>query len=360
MNILVTPLSWGLGHATRCIPIIQNLLQANHNVFIASDGRAGSLLQIEFPDLPYFELPEWNVQYVKDNENLGWAMLKQTPGVLYSIYKENKKIQKIVEANKIEIIISDNRFGCYSNQCKRNILISHQVEVLMPKGLEYMDTLAKFSNYYCFNKFDELWIPDYNDQRNISGKLSFVNENKLHIPYYYIGQISRFKKENINIEYDLAVVLSGPEPQRTIFENIILKQLSNFVGKAIVILGKPELSNNKQQNNNIEILQFADAVQLNSIINKSEIIIARSGYSTVMDIVQLNKKAIFVPTPQQTEQEYIAEYLQSKKYYATCNQQEFNLKKMLLKSEKFNILPNFNSDEKILNERIKALTKYSS
>lgn len=357
MNILITPLNWGLGHATRCIPIIQKLLQANHNIFIASDGRAGKLLQIEFPDLPYFELPEWDVQYVKDDENLGWAMLKQTPGVLYSIYKENKKIQKIVEANNIEIIISDNRFGCYSKQCKKNILISHQVEVLMPKGVEYLDKLAKFSNYYCFNKFDELWIPDFIDNRNISGKLSFVNENKLHIPYYYIGQISRFKKENLTIEYDLAVVLSGPEPQRTIFENIILNQLSTFDGKAIVILGKPELTNKKQQNKNVEILQFANAEQLNTILNKSKIIIARSGYSTVMDIVQLNKKAIFVPTPQQTEQEYIAEYLQSKKYFATCSQQNFNLKKMLTKSEQYNFLPYLNSEQNILNERIKLFTK---
>lgn len=357
MNILITPLSWGLGHATRCIPIIQALIDEHHNVFIASDGRAGKLLQIEFPDLPYFELPEWNVQYVNDDENLGFAMLKQTPRVLFSIFKEYNQIQKLVKQNNIDIIISDNRFGCYSKLCKRNILISHQVEVLMPKGVEYMDSLAKFSNYFCFNRFDELWIPDYNNEQNISGKLSYVNENKLNIPYYFVGQISRFNKQEMPLKYDIAIVLSGPEPQRTIFEKIILKQLKTYEGKAIVILGKPENAKQKNNQDNVEILQFADAKQLNTILNESQLVIARSGYSTVMDIVKLGKNAIFVPTPQQTEQEYIAEYLDQKKYYASCHQQSFNLKKMIQLAKAYQPPHSAKLKPNILSERIQALNK---
>ncbi len=335
MKILITPLNWGLGHTTRCIPIIQRLIENNCSVYLASDGRAGALLQKEFPDLPYFDLPAWNVQYTADNDNLGLSFLKQTPRVIHTIYKEYKAVQQIVAKHEIDIIISDNRFGCFSRKCKRNIILSHQVEVIMPKGVEFMKHLAHFSNYFCLNFFDELWIPDWNDERNISGKLSKVNTTKWKKPFYYIGQLSRFEPKQIETEFDVAVVISGPEPQRTIFEQICLKQLKKISGRSVLVLGKTDQKNETIMDGNITIKKYATKEELNELVNKSKVIVARSGYSTVMDIVKLGKHAIFVPTPQQTEQEYIAERLYEKGQYNYAEQSTFDMLQMIRETNNF-------------------------
>ena len=198
-KILITPLNWGIGHATRCIPIIQLLLQNKAEVFVASDGAALLFLKEEFPALIFFELPAYNPIY-PSGENMVLKMAMQLPKFTHAILQEQKAVQKIVKENKIDLVISDNRYGCYTKDCTC-IFMTHQLSILMPKAAAVLGKMINYLNQKQIEKFDQLWIPDFEDKRNLSGDLSFGTiRNKK-----FIGQLSRFKKQNNSEKkYDIA------------------------------------------------------------------------------------------------------------------------------------------------------------
>ena len=316
IKVLFGVLNWGLGHATRSIPIIDELLKNNHKVYIASDGDALKLLKHQYPDLKFYNLPSYNVKY--PYKSIFFNILRYSPSIITAIFKENKEVKKIYNDIKPDAIISDNRYGFRNRNC-HNIFITHQVNLQLSNNI--LTALGAEANKFLIKKFDKLWIPDYKGNDSIAGKLS---DKAGFIPHHYIGALSRLQKKNEEIIYDIAIVLSGPEPQKSIFEKIILNQLQKTDKKIILIRGA---INNKAINTsgNITIVNFADTSELNDILNKSAMVIARSGYTTVMDMVALSKKAFFVPTPGQSEQEYLAEYLKSKNLFNYSNQKDFDI-----------------------------------
>lgn len=318
-HILVTPLNWGLGHASRCIPIIDSLLAQGHQVSIASDGRALALLQKEYPNLNSYKLPGYNVRY--DKTGMIWTIAKQLPKISAAVFKEKKVIQKIVKSANIDIIISDNRYGCRSKFCK-NIFITHQINIAIPN--RRLEIITNKINHHFINLFDQVWIPDFAGNNNLAGKLSKNNQG-----YNYLGPLSRFKRKKVNKAYDLIAVLSGPEPQRSILESKIIAQLGQLNLTALIVQGKTEQQETFVINAHIKVVSFLTSKALNEVILQSDIVIARSGYSTIMDLVALGKKAILIPTPGQTEQEYLAQRLleQGRFYFQT--QEQLNIKEAL-------------------------------
>lgn len=326
-RILIAPLNWGLGHATRCIPIINELLNQNYEVLLGSDGRALELLAKEFPELPAFELPSYNIHYPTQNMILNIAY--QVPKIIQAIWAEKRRIKKLVELEKIDIIISDNRFGCYSKKTK-NIFLTHQINIKTP--LPFFDGIVRFVNYFLIKMFDECWIPDFEDEPNLAGSLS--HNIKLRNAKY-IGSLSRmefFKKEK---KYDAIAVLSGPEPQRTFLEKAIFEQVRELDLKILIVQGKTERMSEVKQIENVKIVSFLTSKELNESIMESEIMICRSGYSSIMDLVKLQKKALLIPTPDQTEQEYLAEILFQKGLFYYQNQKDFDLEKGIKKAIQF-------------------------
>jgi UDP:flavonoid glycosyltransferase YjiC (YdhE family) len=312
-RILITPLNWGLGHATRCIPVIRLLLQLKHKVFIASDGVALDLLRKEFPELTFFELPGYNITYSKTSAWL--STLLHTSKILKVIELEHQQTEIVVSQNSIEVIISDNRYGCWSKNTK-SIFISHHLNLPMPKGLGWVQGAANAFLKKKIKKFNEIWIPD-NDNREFSGTLSHTN-----LPVTFVGILSRFKKVATQQQkiYRLAVVLSGPEPQRTLLEKIVLPQVIALNVPTIFVRG---LLNEKMGES--EIINYLTSDELENVLNQSEIVIGRSGYSTVMDLAVLGKKAIFIPTPGQPEQEYLSEKLMQARIALSVQQKKFEL-----------------------------------
>ena len=315
--VLFGVLNWGFGHATRSIPIIDSFLQKNCKVHIASDGDALEFLKKEYPELTIHELPGYGVSYPYLSILLN--IFKSSFSILTAIRNEYLITKKLVAQINPNVIVSDNRYGFRSNTVK-SILISHQVNIQL--GNIILSKLADVFNHFLIKKFDELWIPDYNDQNRLAGKLSLPLKSMRH---KYIGPLSRFKYQERKLKYDIAVVLSGPEPQRTKFEKIILKQMAVIGKESIVIRGKLSSDGDYYLNSNVLVRNYVLSKELNDIINESELVISRSGYSTIMDMVVLGKKAIFVPTPGQTEQEYLAKYLGGKKLYYFQKQEDFNL-----------------------------------
>ena len=349
-TVLIAPLDWGLGHATRCIPVIQALLSQNFIVFIAAEGNSATLLRKEFPDITILSLTGYNISYTNKKVLFNAKIFLQIPKILRAIRQENKWLKQIIKEYKIDIVISDNRYGLYNGRIK-SIFVTHQLAI--ETGYTFTNWVVQKLNYNLINNFDDCWIPDEKMPNDLAGKLS--NPNKMpFIPVNYIGPLSRFSKQQKDKNIELLVLLSGPEPQRTILEKLMLEQMNELEYKMILVRGLPGVEDKLGVNNKaITTYNHLNADELSVIIQSAKIIVARSGYSTIMDLVALQQKAILIPTPGQTEQEYLAEYLAKKKYYIRAKQSGFNLKKEIqnLGSLQENVMatPDINDLERAIN-----------
>jgi UDP:flavonoid glycosyltransferase YjiC (YdhE family) len=340
VSVLIAPLDWGLGHATRCIPIIKELINQGARVTIAASGSQKILLNEEFPLLEFIEIPGYEMRY-KRGYLLKPGLLWRLPVILKHIKKENKWLERVVENRDITAVISDNRYGLYHKKLY-SVFITHQLYIQSGWGAyesvgrwrlmvgRWVDEKIMKRNYSFIRKFSACWIPDLAENNSLAGKLSHP---KIFppIPVKYIGILSRLKKEEKRIiENSLLVLLSGPEPQRTDFENILLEQLVDSTMKTVVVRGLPGKGISVPiMNEGIKICNHLPADKLNELLSRSEYIIARSGYSTIMDLARVQRNAIIVPTPGQTEQEYLARYLHEKKWMFNVPQKRFNLKNVL-------------------------------
>lgn len=321
-RILVAPLNWGIGHATRCIPIINALIEQNFEPVIASDGAALALLKKEFKQVIFIELPAYNVTYSKSKSSFKWRLFRQLPKIKKAILKEHLAIKKIVHDYAIEGIISDNRMGVYSSKIP-SVFITHQLNVLSGMTTKLSTSLH---DYY-LKKFDECWVPDFENTPNLSGKLGHDFTTKL-LPIKYIGALSRLEKTLIPSKFDIMVLLSGPEPQRGLLEQKLFKELADYNGNILFVKGKIEGEQRIETKQQFTIYNFMTSADLQTALNSCNLVISRSGYTTVMDLAKLGKKAFFIPTPGQFEQEYIAQNLNEQGIIPSCNQKEFSLKQL--------------------------------
>tara|TARA_R110002049_G_scaffold303397_1_gene497680 strand:- start:2381 stop:3436 length:1056 start_codon:yes stop_codon:yes gene_type:complete len=320
-QILVAPLNWGLGHATRSIPIINALIAHGYQPVIASDGVALKLLQKELPGISTIELPAYNVTYAKKGKLFKLKLLKDSPKLIKAIKAEKEATKQIVEMQNISGIISDNRLGVYSKKVP-SVFITHQLNVLSGNT----SWLSTKMHQKIIKKFDACWVPDVENEPNLSGKLG--HPDSFDLPTKYLGPLSRFENKNTKTVNDIMVLLSGPEPQRTLLEEKLLTELMPFQGKVVFVKGVMEREQTIRVLGNMTIYNFMTSGLLEKTINESALIISRSGYTTVMDLAKLNKKAFFIPTPGQFEQEYLAKRLTKLGLVPSCDQDDFSLKKL--------------------------------
>jgi uncharacterized protein (TIGR00661 family) len=321
-NILIAPLDWGLGHATRCIPIIKCLLEQNCNVLLAGEGKINTLLQAEFPELKILTLQGYRVRYSRNHWTLPFTIAAQIPRILSSIKKEQAWLQSVVQQYAVDAVISDNRYGLH-HPAITSVFMTHQLRIKTPLGQMAEKYLQKL-NYRYIHQFSECWVPDTAGDNNLGGALS--HPGKLpSVPVKYIGPLSRFSKTDSPTTRHLLVLLSGPEPQRTLLERLLLQQLSHYTGPVVFVRGLPGSREGLPAPANITVHPHLTAEELQQKISEASFIISRCGYSTVMDIAALQKKSILIPTPGQTEQEYLARHLMKKKFALCREQKRFNL-----------------------------------
>lgn len=320
-KILVAALNWGLGHASRCIPVIYALKEQGFTPIIASDGASLRLLQKEFPTDTFETLPDYNIEYSEKGKDFRFKIFKQIPKLFLAIRKENKILQKIIEKHSISGIISDNRLGIFSNKIP-SVYITHQINVLSGNT----SWISSKIHQHFIKKHKECWVPDVFEGINLSGKLSHENSNLRNVTY--IGPLTRFKKRNLPKKNDLLVVLSGPEPQRTLLEEKLLVELSEFKGSILFVKGLVEAEQKIASENNFTFYNYMEADELEIAIQESDYIICRSGYSSIMDLAFLGAKAFLIPTPGQFEQEYLAKKLKKEGSVPSCVQHKFTLDKL--------------------------------
>jgi len=302
-TIFITPIDWGLGHATRCIPIIHEL-SAKNKIIIGVTKLNRKFFDLHFPAYQKVELPSYGIKYSK-RIPLWLKLIIQWPKINAVIKKEKEVLKKIITDFKIDVVISDNRFGLTNNKI-HSIFITHQLCIKAP----LFSTLVNYKNKKYIHQFNEVWVPDHNDiSLRLSGQLS--DSEDIKIPVTYIGPKSALSilpfKEPLNQRFDYLILLSGVEPQRTILESILMKKFAASDKKIVLVRGGQ--TNFSSENKKIKIIDFAFGEDLRSLLVNAGTVICRSGYSTLMDLDFLRKKnLILIPTPGQSEQEYLAEY----------------------------------------------------
>jgi uncharacterized protein (TIGR00661 family) len=327
MRVLVSPLDWGLGHATRCIPIIKYLKEKGVDVVIASDGMQLKLLLEQFPGIEHVVLKGYNVKYSRFLP-ASMKVVLQVPKLLSAIKRENKELQNIIKSKNIDAVISDNRYGLYSDAVPC-VLITHQLNIQASAGSRrFSDKVMEF-----VKKFNVCWIPDNAGEDNLSGNLSHPLPEG--VKAIYIGPLSRFSAASgsRDMKYDLLILLSGPEPQRKILEKKVLKQLGQLSYiKALIVQGLPGNTDISSPYSNVDVVPHLNNISLMEKIMCSKSIICRPGYSTIMDLATIGgKRALFIPTPGQTEQEYLAMRFEALEIAVWVQQKKFVLKDSLTK-----------------------------
>ena len=326
MKILVAPLNWGLGHASRCVPLIRSFIAEGHEVILGGDGDSLTLLRRHFPQLRYVYLAPLRLRYSAGNRQV-WAMLRVLPHLLSWSIKDHALLEAVLKEEHIDRVVSDNRFGLYSDKTEC-IYMTHQLHIFLPKGWRWLETLAERLHARIYKRYKEVWVPDYEDlSRSLAGDLSHLKgqKDKAQRTIKYIGPLSRFAPyrdvRDANDMRTVVAVLSGLEPQRTILENEIVARYKGTEEQVIIIQGLPGRPNTRFKRGNITMIPYLSDAELVPLLQNAKRIIARSGYSTIMDLHALGllKKTDpqsfspdcqieLIPTPGQPEQEYLAQY----------------------------------------------------
>jgi UDP:flavonoid glycosyltransferase YjiC (YdhE family) len=331
--VLVSPLDWGLGHTTRCIPLIRELLLLGCEVIIACNSIQKELLNYEFSDrVGYTHLAGYGIRYGKNRRSTFARLMLQSFKILTKIKEERRWLKAFLQEKRVDFIISDNRFGLYAAGIP-TVFITHQLQIKTGLG-RWADGLTRRWNYLRLQQFSQCWVPDIAGSPSLSGELSHPSEMPT-LPVRYIGPLSRLEACTTSGGGGLLIILSGPEPQRSIFEGLLLEQLTDYKGKVVLVRGLPSSTALPAVPTNCTVLNHAPANSLHGLICAADLVISRCGYTTVMDLIALQKKSIMVPTPGQAEQEYLARHLQDQQWAYTLDQKGFVLNKALAEAERF-------------------------
>lgn len=365
MKVLVAPLDWGLGHATRCVPVVREFLRAGAEVELAVVKANANFFREVFPELRQRLAPSYNIVYPKHGYNMALWLLKNSVHLNAVMRYEHHFAEEMVERHGYDVLFSDNRFAFYSKKAL-SVYMTHQRRIAFPRAFAAFERIGVMWHANIMRKFDEVWVPDLEIYPGYAGSLSHSGATPGDKPMRFVGTLSRFSEmgndgnalgnapapvdlerevdlmsvsefmaHSANVEWDAApekrtsgnhsfemranykvvAVVSGVEPARTQFEQQLRDALAQIPGRHMMILGKPSAEQKTWTEGNIEFHthlatnDFADAVK------RADFVVSRGGYSTVMDMAELGAKCIFVPTPGQFEQIVLAHDL-SKAGYA--------------------------------------------
>lgn len=325
--LLFSPLDWGLGHTFRSIPLIRQYLSRGYKIIVACNSTQKAILQPELPEVGFVDIFGYGIRYGGSGPATKLKILLQLPKILTRIKAENRWLTSFLKESAVDLVVSDNRYGMYSTLVP-SVIITHQLRVRTGFG-GVADRIIQRFLYRWINRFSECWVPDL-EENGFAGELSHPAVMP-GIAVKYIGLLSRFEMpcSNTPYEFKFCIILSGPEPQRTIFERIIIGQLKGFKEKTVLLRGLPLENELLPPMEEVTIFNYAGTAQLQELICKSEYVICRAGYTSIMDLIKLDKKMILVPTPGQTEQEYLASYLSLKDIARCYTQDEFSMNVIL-------------------------------
>jgi hypothetical protein len=312
-----------LGHAARMIPVAQMLKERGHNIFVGSGEEHLTFFRNEIPGLTYIRFPGFNPRYSRFLPQYLTLLLK-TPVLIYHIILEHIRLKRVILEHSVDIVISDNRFGLW-NRKVTTVYVTHMPLIPFPKKMRFLEFIGIILHRNVINKYTFCFIPDLPGDLNVSGRLS--HGMKLPSNVRYVGILSRLQAGPIStddsseVQQNL-VILSGPEPQREILRQKLIMLLKDKEPFTVMLGGKPGETGNAVKTGKITFYNHLPLTEMKELITRSNNIISRAGYTTIMELISLNHSALLIPTPGQTEQEYLAEYLSEKGWFSTIAQSE--------------------------------------
>ncbi len=322
-------------------------------MWLAGEGAQAILFKEAFPALPLLNLSGYEIGYAKTKTGLAFRLLLQVPRILAAIRREHRWLKKMVRRYQIDAVISDNRFGLYHPQIPC-IFITHQLRIQVPVINRAEQWLQRI-NYRYIRRFSACWVPDHAQAPGLGGALSHP-EKMPAIPVNYIGPLSRFTRaDQRDVSPHVLALLSGPEPQRSLLEEKLINELVHYNGTATLVRGLPGNHSMMPSTNMLRIYNHLPAAALKEELEKAAVVICRSGYSTLMDLAVLEKKSILVPTPGQTEQEYLAAFCREQQTALTADQAAFSLTTLVKEAAVFPYRPFPQSEKNELSPVISRL-----
>jgi uncharacterized protein (TIGR00661 family) len=325
MRIVFGICSWGLGHATRSLPIVRKFIREGDEVTVVSFGRALTLLRNELgASVDFAELSDYHPPSTLNPRRLVLDTFLSTPEYLFAMKREHRFVERLLNDGKIDAIFSDNRFGFYSINAP-SYFMTHQLRMLNPLGLRGLESGSETFNRWFLERSAGVIVPDFKEN-GLAGRLahglSIIDEDHLN----YIGVLSDFTYHQVAQDLDVLVSVSGFEPQRSVFEDLVLAQMAGLESSSVVSLGRTAETETRGK---VRVQGLSSKVEQEELLNRAKVVVSRAGYSTLMDLCALQKKAILVPTPGQTEQEYLAEYHMGRKNYHCVSEGELSISTQL-------------------------------
>jgi hypothetical protein len=327
-KVLFGVLDWGIGHATRSIALVNKQIADGNSVTIASSGKALEFLKNYYPNILFIELGGLNLTYAKHFHYFNWWRISYK---VWGQYYSDRRFVKSHE-NEYDIIISDSRYGFFSKVTESHF-ITHQLNIIPPRGFGLFSPVLNLVSRKILQSYKRIIVPDKFGEKSLAGKLSQTNKSlKIH----YVEYLSRFY--NINAcedikykHYDVLIILSGPEPSRSYLEQKLVNLMTKLRMKSLILGGFTQKSL-FTKNPYADYQAHLPDIEFASAVVSIPYIIARAGYSTILDLAVLNRMALLIPTPHQSEQQYLADYLDKKHFFRTLSEDE------LLKCESLPLL----------------------
>ncbi len=300
---------WGLGHATRDLPLIHGLLAEGAEVIALCDGPSLNVLQRELAGIcEVLRLPGAPIPIARTPTRFYTRYTMLLPAMWRSKEAQHREIERLVQTRHIDLVVSDNRYGCYSRQAP-SYMLTHGVRFIPPFGNWWLDPSLEYFNYRAFRPFAKVLVPDFATD-SLSGRLShdlrFLSPDRLA----YIGPLSSIRRRPAEADLDYVISISGPEPMREILERRLLEQVPRLPGRGVMALGRPG-EESPGQRGGCKVYAYLDRAAQEEMLNRARVVISRSGYTTLMELAEVGKRALLIPTPGQTEQEYLGQYHQA-------------------------------------------------
>jgi len=342
-RVLISPLSWGFGHAGRMIPLAMALRRRGCEVIFAADARLAEMIERELPGIPTVEISGLTIRYSRFLPQYISIFLR-LPVIIASALKEHRELRLLAEELRPSVIISDNRFGFYHKKIF-SVYVTHQVKIAFPALLRFLEPLAAWMHRMIIRRYDLCLVPDYPGSANLSGRLS--HGTRLPANVAWMGPLSRFTMADSDlagtrhgsfassgpdqsvvdqtdpgtsasdqvvdrpvvvapVQPYACLILSGPEPQRSMLLQKTAESVNQF---PLTVLTATPVLRPLPSGPGLKLITAPSTATMRQIISGASLVIARAGYTSVMELVSLRKGAVLVPTPGQTEQEYLGRHL---------------------------------------------------
>jgi uncharacterized protein (TIGR00661 family) len=357
-NILICPLEWGLGHAARMIPVARKLRLRGNNIFIGAGGEHMALLRTEIPEATFISFAGFSPGYSKHLPSY-LVMLFKIPLLTWHVIREHRKLKQIISEYNIDVVISDNRFGLWNKRIT-SIYFTHMIRIPFPRPFRFLEFSGVLIHRFFMSRYDACFIPDLPGENNVSGRIS--HNVRLPRNARYAGLLSRFSgispAETCRVgQKHNTVILSGPEPQRGILKEKLEERFRDQEPVTVILGGKPSDGSEMIQDGNLIYFSHLAAADMAAMIISSEAVITRSGYTTVMELIGFDVSALLIPTPGQTEQEYLAGYLEKRGWFKASSQKHCADADLATRKAACNGRMMMEESERLLDEALDSLSE---